>query len=276
MLDILNSYLATACTPEMHGVLREAHTALGKVSNYDYDGTFTSILMTDGDRDEGETLQLIIDTTRQFLDQILRQHGVTLTVDASTEMKTRALQGLMEIPTYGNAEELHSIILQQHSPIETFSEIMSVVTSICTEEFMIHCESINSALIGRIEDMVVQKQEETPTDEELLIRRTHVERLKAFCAFVQKEDLVMVHQVKDGMPVGYPFKLYADYVGRSFEQWPPERIAHEMYAMALCSVDGMNNPRAVIGAQINNYIADTSVITKVDIIVNDLMVKMNK
>ncbi len=86
----------------------------------------------------------------------------------------------------------------------------------------------------------------------------------------------MVHQVKDGMPVGYPFKLYADYVGRNFEQWPADRVAHEMYAMALCSVDGMNNPRAVIGAQINNYIADTSLITKVDIIVNDLMVKMNK
>ncbi len=276
MLDILNSYLATACTPEMHNVLRDAHSVLGKVSNYDYDGTYTSILMTDGDRDEGETAQLIVDTTRQFLDQILKQHGVVLIPDASIDMKTKTLQGLMEIPTYGNAEELHSIILQQHSPIETFSEIMSVFTAICTEEYMMHCESINSALIGRIEEMVVKKQEETPTDEELLIRRAHVDRLKAFCAFVQKEDLTMVHQVKEGMPVGYPFKLYADSVGRNFEQWPAERVAHEMYAMALCSVDGMNNPRAAIGAQINNYIADTSLITKVDVIVNDLMVKINK
>lgn len=275
MLDILSSYLATATTPEMHGLLRQAHAALAKVSNYDYDGAFTEILMTDGDRDEGETLQEIIDTTRNFLNQILHGHGVRFNGDASIEMLTAAINGLMEIPTYGNAEELHSLILAEHSPVETFSEIMGVVTSICVEEFMIHCESINSALITRIGDLIVKKQEETPTDEELLIRRGHVDKLKAYCAFVQKEDLTMVHMVKDGMPVGYPFKVYADYIGRSFEQWPPERVAHEMYAMALCSVDGLHNPRAVIGAQINNYIADTSFITKVDIIVNDLMVKMN-
>ena len=275
MLDILNDYLGTATTSELHGVLRQAYTSLTKISNYDYDGAYTEILMTDGDRDVGESLELIVQTTRGFLHEILHTHGVRLSTDTTIEVLTRTIDAIMEIPTYGNSDELFSLIAAEHSPIETFSEIMAVMTSICAEEYMLACVSINPAFIKRISELVTQKQEETLSEEELLVRGKHVEKLRRYSAFIHKEDLTMMHLVKDGMPVGYPFALYLEHIGRRLENWPAERIAHELYAMALCSVDGIYNPRAIIGANINNYIADTSLITKVDIIVNDIMVKMN-
>lgn len=275
MLDILSSYLATATSPEMHAVLRDAHSTMAKISNYDYDGYFTELLMTDGDRDEGETVQAVIEGTQGFLHGLLGEHGVKMMPGTHIELLTKTLRALVEIPTYGNAEELHGLILAGHSSHETFAEIMHVMTTVSTEEYMLATESVSSNLISRVTELVVNKEEETVSEEETLIRSTHILKLKRYSGFIQKEDLRMIHMVKDGMPVGYPFKVYADYIGREFENYPAEKIAHEMYAMALCAVDGMHNPRAVIGAHINNYVSDISTITKVDIIVNDIMVKMN-
>lgn len=275
MLDMLNSYLGVAATPELHDVLRRADTAMKKISNYDFDSYYFELMMTDDTRDEGETLAAIIQGSRSFMHQLLVEHGVTMMADTPLEMLSKLLEGIVELPTYGNVDEIHAIINSNHSPIETFSELMTVLTGVVTEDIMVHSQDISTSLIRRILTLTTKKEETTITEEEVLVRDKHVKKLKEFSGYIQREQLTMIDMVKEGMPVGYPFKVYADFIGRRLEQMTPERIAHELYAMALCSVDGINNPRAIIGANINNYIADISLITKVDIIVNDLMVKLN-
>lgn len=275
MLDILNSYLGTSCTPELHAVLKHSDETIKKLSNFDFDAYFFELIMTDDTRDEGETLIAVEQGYRNFMHQLLQSHGVSMEPDTHIEMLSKLLEGISILPTYGNVDELHSIVHAGYSTIESFATLMNVVTSIGIDEIMIHCREVSAALIKKVGEITKEKEEVAISEEELLVRQKHIRLLKEFSGFVQREELSMMDMVKEGMPVGYPFKVYADYLGRRMEQMTPDRIAHELYAMALCSVDGINNPRQVIGANINNYVSDLTVITKVDIIVNDLMVKLN-
>lgn len=274
MLDILDSYMRTATTPELHKLIDDAHGALKQLGRDDFDDYFTELLLTDGDRDEGETLQAIIQGTQGLLHDTLKEHGVRLIPDTPIEVLVTTVKAISAITTYGNTEELLSIILAGKSANPTFADIVQAVAGIDQDNFMVNIESVDSVLILRIRQLLTKKEEEVVTEEEVLIRNTHAQKLRFFMGYIQKEKLEMANMVKDGMPLGYPFKVYADFIGRRFETFPPEKIAHEMYAMALCAVDGINNPRAIINANINNYIADLTTITKVDVIVNDLMVKL--
>lgn len=276
MLDILDSYLGSATTPELHNILREAHDYLEQVGRDDIGSYFEELLMTDGDRDDGGTLQAVVQGTQGILHQVLTQHGVTLSADTPLETLTNTLKVLVAIPTYGNTGEVLAIILAENSPGVTFAEIAGVVGHIEVDTFLTYVTEISTALIMKIKELVSVQEEETITEEELLVRRQHVEKLRFYCTFIQREQLEIANMIRDGMPVGYPFKVYADAIGRRFETFPIDKIAYEMYGMALVSVDGMNNPRAIINSNINQYIADLNVITKVDMLVSDLLMKLNK
>lgn len=276
MLDIIDNYLGTACTPELRDVIRHADKTIKKISNYDFDGYFEELLMTDETRDAGDTVFAIVQGYTVFVDKLLKEHGAVFIRDTPLEMLSKILEGVTVLPSYGNVDELHAAINAGMSPTETFATLINTVSSVAMEEIMIHTSSISTGLINRIMEVTDKKEETEITEEEVLVRGRHVKALREFSGFVQREELDIVKMVKDGMPVGYPFKVYVSYIGRRLEQMTPERIAHELYAMALCSVDGINNPRSVIGININDYIADLSTITKVDIIVNDLMVKLNQ
>ena len=92
-------------------------------------------------------------------------------------------------------------------------------------------------------------------------------------AFTGNDQLQVVELIKMGLPAGFPFVLYAERLNRVLEEMKPEYAAQELFAMALLSEDGYQNPQAIILDNLETYVSSMDHATAITSVVSDYQVR---
>jgi hypothetical protein len=274
MLTVLADYLSDAATPETKESIRRAHELFDAYGMETYEEGFIEILMTDGDADTGVSLQSIIQLTRTLQYQILEQHGLIISEDASVSTLNIFLHGLRLIPDYDNASSLMSFLTMTGDPQEILAECIALVTGTSADVLIGEMKNADPKIL---QTMVEQLDQMTivETDEQLVLKRHRIARYKLFIEGSQIKHLKLAYLLENGMDVGHPFMVYLNLIGQDFDEMEAQAIANELIAMCVISSDASNNPRAAITDHIEQFVSDINKITKIDILVNDLLLKLN-
>jgi hypothetical protein len=232
--------------------------------------------MMDGDADQGSTLASIVDLTRRFMTELLRMHEITLDPDTSLHMLTVFLNGILDIQNYDNYQTVIDTCSMDGNPQEKLAELLALVTKYTVEELLSCMEDVNFVLINRLKEMALQNDKPPLSVEEQGEINFYMDKLRRFHNYTMQAKLKILDLIKNGLPVGFPFLTYMGLIGREIEEMPVDLAAWELYAMALISNDGTNNPQGIIKEHLENYISDPNKLTKVDIKLREITLGMQR
>lgn len=276
MLDILRDYLVDATSPEIVDQIEKAHDAFDRIGLQDYAPGFEQLLMTNDDADESDTLGGIIDLTKRLANQILQQHSIMASDQASVTVLTEFIEALVELQQASDhIPEILKICAQQHDPEELFAELVALVGTNEAEHYLVELEHVSRALINRIAELARSQEFATVEEDEgeREFREERISKFNKFMHFILDPELAISRIAQMDIDAGYPFIVYANMVGREFEGLEPEVAAQNLIGMALLSGDGFQTPTVVIKANLENLVSDVDMITKIDIAVSDLLVR---
>lgn len=275
MLDILEYYLVNTATPELVTTLKEAHAIFDKINLTGYEAKFEELLLLSGDVDQSQTLNKIIEVTKELQEQVLLDHAIILIDDITVEMNNVFISGIFDIQDYENKDEITNVVSTGVNSEETLAELLSLVSSLSVEELLSNIDSVNQSLIVRIKETSIPSPLEDNEDE-LILKQIHITKFIRFCNYVHTHKLNVSKMLSNGISVGFPFLVYADIIGRDLESMNEKQAAVELIGMALVSNDGVNNVRGIIKEHIEKYVASLDAITRINIIISDLLLGLEK
>ena len=269
MLDILNQYLDTAVTVEMKTVISEAISAFDKIGFETYDNDFESVLLLSDTVNTSDTVDSIVKLIKDFQYDILKNHGIYLNEEASIEMSTLFIVGLMDIQVYNNKAELLKTTQLDLNANEVLAEVIALVCNKNADELLLVIDSVDTSFIGRLKD-ITDEQETPVTEEDAIQKQKYAIDIKRFANYVQHK-LQIQTLLTEGLDVGFPFIIYGNITGKDLEEMTVERASAELVGMAIVSSDGANNPLSIIRNSLDTYITNVDKATKIDIYVNKLL-----
>lgn len=275
MLADLNDYLDQATTPETKDYIAEALRTFDNIGVENYDYSFAEILLTNSTVDNQETLDRIIILIQQMQADVLKQFGIFPDEHITIIEATTLLKGIVAIPGHEDQEEIYRLTHLNYSPEEVLAELIECVTSHPAEKTLQHVERVTPAFITRIKELTkedLQPDQDADDREEVEQRKFLFNNYKAFIG----EPLIFLDKLlDDGIGLNLSFATYISIIGRELEQISEDRAAKELIGMALVSHDGIVNPVAIIRQFLHEYVADTNRITRIDIIINDIVLRLN-
>jgi hypothetical protein len=274
MLGILDDYLSDATTPEVKEAIRQAHELFDSYGLDTYEPGFEEILMTGDNVDTGETVNLIMQLTKSLQHQTLERQGVVISEDATITQLNLFLRGLRLMPDYDNPSALLGLLSMSTGPKEIVAEVMALVTGTSPDEFFMLVLNVDPNLL----ELMVENLDQISVDEDpetIVLKRNRVAQYKEFIEISGIEQLKVAYLLDHGMDVGHPFTVYLNVIGQDFEEMSPVEVANELVAMCVISSDANENPRAAISEHLEQYVSDINKITKIDLVVGELLLKLN-
>lgn len=278
MLDILQQHMAATATPELQHALAAAHATFERIGLEDYEQSFEDILMSAEDVFNGNepVVQQVMQLTGAYQRQILRDHGVLVHDDVTVAQMNTLINGLLDIQSYSDLATLQATATLDGPAVEVFCEVMALVTEHDSPEItMTWVDEVDFALIQRLRELSARELTSDEQADDQARQREYTERLRRLLALPGMEPaLDTVRAIRDGMKMGMPFAAYLQRLGFQLQFYTPQRCAQELYAMGVISRDASGNPRAAIHEHIEKFITSTEQITKIDVAVGELLVKM--
>lgn len=272
MQVVLATYLNEAATPEMRDAIVAAHSSLERMSLPNYEEGFDELLMIDEETDEGGTLESIVNLTKSLQHDILKQHAVVLNQDATLDMLTLFINGILDITNYEDMKAVFDTATLDGLPEEVFAELMALVTGKTVDELMFEMISVDRSLLNRIKEMATPQEMPELDDADLVEKQKRIDIFVRFVGLAGTKELDVVKMITtDGASIGMPFAVYAGVLGRNLEAMSPTKAARELLGMALISSDGLQNPRSIIQENIDHYISNIDNITKIDVEIDNLL-----
>lgn len=273
MLDLLDDYLSDAASPELKESIRAAHELFDRYGLDTYEQGFEEFLMTDDAVDTGKTLKDIYDLTRSLQFKILEEHQLVIDEDAPPSVLNIFLDGIKRLENYDQPDVIYSILQQPKDAMELIAECIGQVTGMEVDRLHQYVMNCGPALLQTILSKLDQIHFDL-SDEEIVSRRERVERYQRFIRIAEIKQLKVAYLLEHGMDVGHPVMVYLNVIGNDFEEMEATYIANELVAMCLISSDASDNPRSAIAEHLEQFVSDMDKITKIDITVGDILLKL--
>lgn len=281
MLDILQTYLNDAASPDFVQMIREAHEALDLLGVEHYQDDFVQILMMDDAADQGQTIQNIYTATQNWLVNVVKMLGVTPADELRVEHLTRLLKTVHAVEHFEDPQKIIEKAQLELQPVELLAEILAVAGSTPPEEWLVDIHDVSQRTIAKIIEISVEALsfKIDNGDQDMIHRTTLINTYKQFKLFLRDKILktsivlLMDEFFAAGMDVGFPIAIYLNLTGSQIGTLDPLNTAANLISMALISTDGHLTPREAIKTHLEHYVADLDALTKVDILVSELLVK---
>lgn len=274
MLDMLDNYLSGADTPELKEAIRHAHELFDRYGLDTYEKDFEEFLMTGDQADTGRVVQDTYDLTRSLQFKLLEEHQLIISEDARPSVLNIFLEGLLRLPDYDDPDALYGILNQPLDAMELVSECIGLVMGYSPDHLHQYVSNCGAALLQQIVRNLDQKHFAV-SDEEIVFKRERVQAYNDFLAVAQIKQLKIAYLLEHGLDVGHPVMVYLNLIGQDFEEMEATYIANELVAMCLISSDANANPRQVVSEHLEKFVSDLNKITKVDLAVGELLLKLN-
>jgi hypothetical protein len=275
MLDILDDYLSSVASPQQRSSIREAIALFDRFEIENYEDDYVSQLMVGDDADTGVTLDAIIQITRTNQFQIFQEHGLVIDENAAISLNNIFLKGLLLIPDYDDAAGLYDILKTDTDSLDIIAQVIGLVTGHTADELLPSIENADS----RILQLMVEKLDKATMFDMVEDPVLKQERIRRYNQFIHRSEiphLKLAYLLERGMDVGHPFIVYLNLIGQDFDEMEVPAIANELVAMTIISSDGSDNPRAAIQEHIERFVSSMEKITKIDVAVGELLLKIAK
>jgi hypothetical protein len=276
MLDLLRDYLNDATTPEMTEAIRAACELFDQFGLDTYEQDYEGLLMLDGNADQNATFDSIYDMTKAVQHKLLEEHGVVISEDARISELNVFLRALRLLEgDYDAPEQIISTIGMEGVAEDIFVELVQLVIGRDSEAIAHLVTHVDQRLLQLIMQRAEANHAVVLSHDEQVLKQQRVILYNNFVQFAQLKNLKLAYLLTHGLDVGHPFNTYLNLIGQDFNEMEPQAIAHELICMAFVSADAWANPRIEIKKHLDSYLSDIDKITKVDLFVNDLLLKFN-
>lgn len=200
-----------------------------------------------------------------FIDQ-LRSNGIEVDPDAKLKDLYDLTVGISHIPTYEDMGSIVAACGSDDGPVDQLSEILQLVTTISSEHWHTVVEDVSKQLISTI----IEYGGARANDEYDQIEATdrYLSKLRAYSEFVDKLDRKLAFfELVESNKLGLPFTKYIDsgVVSEYFDGNEMDKLAMELYGMALMSADGNADPVTAIRNTAEQYINDPARLLNINI-----------
>lgn len=273
MLDILDDYLSGATTPELKESIRRAHELFDEYGLDTYERDFEEILLTGDNADTGVTVDSIYNLTRSLQFKILEAHQLVIDEDAAPSVLNIFLEGIKKIPDYDDPDTLYGILAQPVDPMELIAECIGLVTGHSVDWLHTKVDNCGQQLLVEIVRNLDQRHFNVSA-EEMVLKAKLVQRYQRFLMIADIKQLKIAYLLEHGLDVGHKVMVYLNLIGPDFEEMEATYVANELVACCTISSDATDNPRAAVTAHLEKFISDMNTITKVDLAVGELLLKL--
>jgi len=196
---------------------------------------------------------------RECLISQLSKSGVTANEEVRLKDVYDLAIGLFHI---GNHEDIAGILAccsLDETPIHKLAEVLQLVTTISADHWLVVLDEVQPEVIRRI----IEMSKETINSEYQEMEQTaeYLQKLRIYSEYcVSKGALDLeVFRFLERVVLGQPFETYlrSGVLHDLFEGNEMDKLAKEMYGMALMSNDASKDPIGAIRVIIEQYIEDT-------------------
>ncbi len=258
----LKLFLSGMVHPDRQDQLLLAATTLTQLGIYSHELAITNALALDSVSDNSTTLATVESVLMTTLLDTIYEHGIQV-IEPPISVLLEILNAIYSIDNYGDPIAIVDIINAEETSEETFSEIMSLVSSMSVEDILPYLESVNPALIQRIYSIVSQAEENllpglSDEDDGTVSDMINDcrDRLKAFVT--NRPNSLIHQQLIDGVGLALPFDSYIEQDRDALEELPGKSLAIELYGMALASNLSAVSIKPTIEEVLIEFIADNN------------------
>lgn len=267
----LDNLLEATLTPERYKLFVEA---IAYLEGIEYETIQDELLnfafesMADDERiDKPESL--IIDDMHEHLVQCLtsqlRLTGIEVTDEATLKQRLDLAVAVGNIPAYEDLGSVISATYLDETNNEKLAEVLHMTTSIPAVLWSEILEDVSLDLIKTIQRFSVSTVNSEYDEVERLSE--YLQKLRIYKEFTdQSERTLLFYRLVETNKIGRNFEDYIDtgILTDYFEGNEMEKLAFEIYGMALMSNDGRQDPPTAVRECIEKYLSDTVRIVKLN------------
>lgn len=279
MLDILKEHLAESVTTELLSVLESAHDVFESYGLENYEQGFAELLLvSESESFQGASLNdAIVDLTDQLLVQILTQHAIVLTEEATTADRVLMAQALQVLEQYEDSQVILDTCALPQSPEEILADLVALVTPVSADNLLLLLDSVGVALVARLKELhSIQSADADEDPEAAALTQRCLKKFTIFLRFTDAVPLEITKLVKAGFPIGLPFEQYLRALEAKVVKLDHPKAAEELYGMACVSCDGLDNPRSVIDPHLELLYPELSDATRITTALTSLFLRVSQ
>lgn len=282
MLDILEEHLRTGASPETYAMVNQAWDLFQQFGLDDIDVGYTEILLMGDNEGASETITKICDLTTQYQDAILSQLQIDLVDEATVSEGNLILMGMKKLEHYEHMDLVAQVCEENRQPEEALAEILTLVTGVEEERLLILIETVGDKLIESIATLAHGGSDLRELQDVETVK-VYAQNLMAYYEAVDHVWLYVYDAVQKGEALGKPYAEYhSEIIVAMEEKQVTERMLPKQYSIALAvqlfagaivSVDGKDNPRLAISNELAKTYGDLDRVTPVYMEVDSLTIK---
>lgn len=267
MLDSsLDNFLENALSAEKYRLYVDIIQYLESIEYDTIEGELLNLIyMSIGDENEkvpkpeSTCVDEIYGHLRECMISQLSQSGVT----ANEEVKLKDVYdlaiGLFHISSHEDIAGIVACCSLDESPIHQLAEVLQLVTTVSADHWLVVIDEIAPEVIDRIIEM--SKQTIDSEYHEMEQTAEYLQKVRLYSEYASEKGMVdlRVFSLVAEVVLGQDFRTYLDsgVLHELFEGDLMDRLAMEMYGMALMSNDASKDPVGAIRNVVESYIEDT-------------------
>ena len=258
MLDIVDVYLRQKSNPVFRDMIADAFNVLESFGLDDFEKAFEELVLTSNndDVDDGDVIFNIDNLTRRYLKQLLKDHGLIVSVETSIRQMTIFLRAILGLNDSEYGIEITEICHSDADDLDKTCRLLAMHCEIEAEEIALDLTDVEEGFIEKVKDLYENSflsQEDTIDS---FAAKKYLTDLRLLLKYIKVDDIRTSRLVRAGTPVGLDFTSYIGKHGESLATIPENNIVIELYASALISKDGSTQPIEKISEHIEVVIGD--------------------
>lgn len=258
--------------------IKTAFDLLDELGVEDYQERFVSLMMIESDIETSQLVDSFTLLINNLIDDLLKLHGVVFNDIVYLETKNKVLEALVSLDSLESKDFILAILESSNDEVEKFCEIITHLTDLNFMYLFNAVESINPSLISKINEIFSANANKL-TEEEIDKRdftNKIISKLKQLRIFINYDKAVGFTLVNNNTVLGSNFNQYSTYAVKQFEHLTNEEIAKEVFILLTLSDEGFEQPLITFRKYSQNLFSDLDKITKIDIILNRLIMQFDK
>uniref|UniRef100_A0AAU7PFS7 Uncharacterized protein n=1 Tax=Burkholderia phage vB_BgluM-SURPRISE13 TaxID=3159457 RepID=A0AAU7PFS7_9VIRU len=267
MLDSsLDNFLENALPAEKYRLYVDIIQYLESIEYDTIEGELLNLIyMSIGDENEkvpkpeSTCVDEIYGHLRECMISQLSQSGVTANEEVRLKDVYDLAIGLFHISTHEDIAGIVACCSLDEAPIHQLAEVLQLVTTVSADHWLTIIDEIAPEVIKRIVEL--SKQTIDSEYQEMEQTAEYLQKIRLFSEYASQKGMVdlRVFSLVAEVILGQNYTTYLDsgVLSELFEGDLMDRLAMEMYGMALMSNDASKDPVGSIRRVIEQYIEDT-------------------
>lgn len=234
--------------------------------------------------DEGDTgvLDAMTNRTYEMIDSLLLQHGVVLNSSAVLSERIAVMQALCHVNEYEDSSAVLLVLEGDGSAQEVLANVIGLVSSLNIDNLLSWIDSVDDALITRLNELFIQPVLEQLVDTEVInARQQEYGKYKiVFSESLHWADTFIRHTESIGLPFDSYAKLYmanqlkADI--QADEAASMKQIAINLIGIGCVSKEGTRGVQQNARPYLEQIYPEMAQLTRLDMKLASLLLEFNR